>query len=135
MIGRRGTSRFRFESRHEPLLPTRAFLARVTAFVGIGVSLYVAAIVVGMVGFHFLERLGWLEAALDASMILTSNGAVAAAWTPGQRLFQMAYAVLGGVVFVLVASVLLAPVIHRVLHAYHLEPEDAEEEARSETEA
>lgn len=121
----------RFESRHEPLLSRRRFLLRVATFFAIGVLLYAVSITIGMLGFHYFERISWMGAALNASMIMTGNGPITAMKSFDGRIFQMIYAVFGGLVFVLVVSVLLAPVIHRILHAYHLEPGDGQGGASS----
>lgn len=114
----------RFESRHEPLLSRRRFFLRVGVFFAIGTLLYAVSIVIGMLGFHYFEHVSWMGAALNASMIMTGNGPITAMRRFDGRIFQMVYAVFGGLVFVLVISVLLAPVIHRILHAYRLEPGD-----------
>lgn len=118
--------KLRFENQQEPLLSRRGFSLRVATFLTIGALLDFLAIGIGMIGFHHFERLGWMGAALNASMIITGNGPITPMHTFAGRIFQMFYAVFGGLIFVLVISVLLAPVIHRILHAYRLEPGDSQ---------
>lgn len=116
---------FRFENSSQPLVPWPRFLHRVAGYVAAALALDLVALAIGTLGFHALVRLDWLGAALDAAMILTGNGPVAPAASAAARAFQLGYALLGGIVFVIVVSVLLAPVLHRILHAFHLAVGDA----------
>ena len=128
-----------FEHRSEPLLSRRRFLLRVLIFLGVAALMDLLLIGVGTIGFRCLEPLSWMQAALDATMLITGNGPARPMQTDAGRIMQMAYAVVGGLFFVLVISVLLAPVMHRVLHAFRVEPEnltdgngDAQEDNRPE---
>lgn len=112
---------FRFENSSQPLVPWPRFLHRVAGYVAAALALDLVALAIGTLGFHALVRLDWLGAALDAALILTGNGPVA----PAARVFPLGYALLGGIVFAIVVSVLLAPVLHRILHAFHLAVGDA----------
>lgn len=114
-----------FERRHEPLISVRAFLLRMSVFGTIAFALDALLVVAGALGFHGLEHTSWLSSALNAAMILTGNGPVHAAASPASQLFQIVYAVIGGITFVIVVSVILAPVVHRVLHNFHLGVQDA----------
>ena len=84
----------------------------------------------GMVGYHQIAGLSWLDALLNASMILTGMGPVNEMTTVGAKLFASFYALFSGVAFLTIVAVLLAPAVHRFLHRFHLdlagEPEDGE---------
>ncbi|HQU17258.1 MAG TPA: hypothetical protein PLO69_14340 [Gammaproteobacteria bacterium] len=118
----------RFETRRQPLLSWRRFGLRLLAFFGTALLLDALAVVIGAVGFHYFERLGWLDALLNGAMIITGNGPEYRMHSPAGKVFQMLYALIGGIVFVMVVSVLLAPVFHRVLHAFSVEFPDDEPE-------
>ena len=74
-----------------------------------------------MGGYHFLEGLSWLDALLNASMILSGMGQVTTLQTTAGKLFASFYALFSGVAFLTTVGVLLAPVFHRFLHKFHLE--------------
>ena len=77
------------------------------------------AVAAGAVGYRSLEGLSWLDAMVNAAMIMTGNGPISALKTPGGRLFAAADALIGEAVYVLVVAVLLTPVVHRLLHSFH----------------
>ena len=85
-----------------------------TALTFVALSLFI-----GMAGYHYLEQLPWLDAFLDASMILGGMGPVRPPETPGGKLFAGLYALYSGLVFLVTAGVLLAPVLHRAMHKFH----------------
>lgn len=113
-----------FERPSQPIASWRRFVRRVAVYMIAAAGLDASALVIGMIGFRFLEPVGWLGAALNAAMILTGNGPAFKPHGPGAELFQLCYALFGVIVFVAVISVVLAPVVHRILHAYRLEPGD-----------
>jgi hypothetical protein len=81
------------------------------------------SIVVGALGFHAFAGQRWLDALLNACMLLGGMGPVgdlSKASTPG-KLFAAGYALYAGLVFLIVAGLLVTPVFHRVLHKFHLE--------------
>jgi hypothetical protein len=74
-----------------------------------------------MFGYHVLERLSWIDAFLNASMLLGGMGSANSPVTWGGKLFAGVYALYCGFVVLVVAGLLLAPVLHRVLHRLHAE--------------
>lgn len=116
----------RFEQRHQPLLPWHRFGLRMLGFLAAALALDALAIVVGAVGYHHFERLEWMDAALNAAMVITGNGPLQPMHSVNGKLFEMGYALVGDIVFVVVVSVILAPVFHRVLHAFSLHVPDEE---------
>ncbi len=108
-----------YEHHGEPVLPRRAFLWRLARHVGVGIVVVVGSLFGGMLGYAHFERLGWLDAFLNAAMLLGGMGPVESPATPGGKLFAGLYALYCGMVFLVVASTILAPVVHRVLHKFH----------------
>ena len=94
----------------------RVLRSLLLAFVIIGVSLGL-----GIFGYHFCEGLSWLDALLNASMILTGMGPVTELHTVAGKLFASFYALFSGVVFITSVAILLAPLVNRFLHKFHLE--------------
>jgi hypothetical protein len=109
-----------FERRTEDLLPWRAFAVRMAIFLGIAFAGIAGALLIGVVGYHVIAGLGWIDSLLNASMILSAMGPVDRLTTDGAKVFASIYALFSGVVFITSISVVLAPVFHRVLHHFHL---------------
>ncbi|MDE2272404.1 MAG: hypothetical protein KGJ94_10545 [Xanthomonadaceae bacterium] len=113
---------FRYEHRGDPLLPWRAFLLhRVGRTVAAATAVIVVSLVLGMLGYRLTESMGWLDAFLNASMILGGMGPVATLHTSAGKLFAGLYALYSGLVLVGTAALLLAPFMHRLMHRFHLE--------------
>ncbi len=117
-----------FEHRTEALLPWSAFVARIIRQLLIAAGVVALALAIGVVGYHGLDGLRWVDALLNAAMILGGMGPVDALHTDAAKLFASAYALFSGVVFIAVAGLLLAPLFHRLMHHFHLELEEELEE-------
>ena len=113
-----------FEPRHSRLLDQAAFLRRQLRFAGISAALIAAALSIGTVGYHVFGVLPWVDALLNAAMILTGMGPVDRMQTTAGKLFATAYALASGVIFVTTVAVLFAPVVHRFFHHFHLGLDD-----------
>jgi len=112
-----------FESRSQPLISRRRFARRMATFLVVALAIDLAAVLAGGLGFHLAAGVAWGSAFVDSALIITGNGPITPLPTALGRFFAVADALLGGIVFLVVAAVLLSPVIHRVLHAFHLEPD------------
>lgn len=110
-----------YEPRTHPVLPPLAFLRRVWTHVLLAMVVIVCAVGIGTVGYHVTGGLDWLDAFLNASMILSGMGPVDRMDTEGAKLFSALYALFSGLVFIGVSGILTAPWIHRLLHWFHLE--------------
>ena len=110
-----------YESRSTPLLPHLLFVWRLIAHMGLAVSLLLGSLAMGMLGYHHFEDLSWMEAFLNAAMILGGMGPVDAMKTEGGKLFAGLYALYAGLVFVGMVAIVFAPVIHRIMHRFHWE--------------
>lgn len=110
-----------YEHHKEPLLTRAAFLVRLTIHAAIFIALIGAALSIGALGYHLFEGIPWIDAILNASMILGGMGPVTELQTTGGKLFASGYALFSGLMFVFSMSVLLAPIVHRLLHQFHLQ--------------
>jgi len=110
-----------FEHRNAPLLPRPAYIARVVRSAGAGLAMIVGSLVIGMVGYHSLEQMAWVDAFANAAMILSGMGPLAPLQTPGGELFAGFYALFSGLALILILGTVFAPVVHRFLHKFHLE--------------
>lgn len=110
-----------FERRHEPLLPRREFTRRIARWSAVASAVLLGSLGCGVCGYHFLERLPWIEALLNASMILGGMGPVDPLHTIAGKLFASFYALYSGLALISVAGLMLTPLIHRFLHKFHLE--------------
>ena len=113
-----------YEHRKSPLLPRKMFLRRLAWSFLIGICVLLVALGIGMMGYHFLEHLSWLDSFLNASMILSAMGPVATLQTDAGKFFAGCYAMFSGILFISVAGIILAPIVHRALHKFHLEDQN-----------
>lgn len=82
---------------------------------------------VGVLGYHFFAGFAWVDSLLNACMILTGMGPVGTLPTDGAKVFASAYALFSGLVFISVMAVMISPVMHRLLHKFHIAEEDFDE--------
>ncbi len=114
-------SLLRFETRHQPLLSRRNFFRRLGRSFLVATLLVGLSLLGGMVGYHTLEGLSWIDAFANAAMILSGMGPLNPLQSWGGKLFAGLYALYSGLVVIAVTAILLAPVIHRLLHHFHAE--------------
>jgi hypothetical protein len=119
-----GRSPARFEHRHEPLLPRRTFLWRQVQFLFFALVIVFSSLAIGVLGYHFSEGLPWLDALVNASMILFGMGPVDTLRTAAGKWFASFYAMFSGVAFITIVGVVFAPLFHRFLHRFHLEMDE-----------
>ena len=117
-----------FEHHRQQLLPRRAFLFRLMRFTGAALLLVAGSWGVGILGYRTLEGMSWIDATLNAAMILGGMGPVDPLRTDAGKLFASFYALFSGIVFLVAVGVLILPVLHRFLHQFHLESAQAEAE-------
>lgn len=115
-----------FEHRSEPLASRGRFLRRQLRYVAWAAVFVGLSLAVGTWGYAGLGGLGPVDALLNAAMILSGMGPVDPMRTNAAKLFAAVYAVYSGVALLTTVAVLLAPVVHRMLHALHLGDEDRE---------
>jgi len=112
------------ESRHQPLAPRRTFLRRVLRHALLSGALVAVSLAIGVGGYHLWGQLPWLDALLNASMLMGGMGPVDTLRSTAGKLFASAYALYCGLVLLVATGILLAPVVHRLLHRFHHEPGD-----------
>lgn len=110
-----------FERHHEPVLPRPLFLGRMARWSAMAGAILIGSLGMGVCGYHFLGGLAWIDSVLNASMILGGMGPVDPITTTAGKLFASFYALYSGLALISVAGVLLAPLIHRFLHKFHVE--------------
>ena len=108
-----------YESRKHPPLARMQFLRRLVLHGLVALALLFGSLLVGMAGYACFESLTWRDGFLNSAMLLGGMGPVDPPVTPGGKIFASLYALYAGLVFILVAGLLLVPVMHRVLHKFH----------------
>jgi hypothetical protein len=109
-----------YEHVSEPVASRRTYYARLVRNLVVGAVLVVISLLIGAVGYHGFENLPWIDAFLNAAMILGGMGPVATLVTTGGKLFATVYALYSGIVLLLTAGIIIAPAVHRVLHRLHM---------------
>ncbi len=109
-----------YEPHRRPLLTRAQFARRLGAHFAIATGLVLASLGIGMAGYMYFEHLGWRDAFLNSAMLLGGMGPVDAPKTAAGKLFAGLYALYAGLVFLIAAGVLFAPIVHRLLHKFHL---------------
>lgn len=112
-----------FEHRSRPLLPQKDFYIRVLRYTAFSFFLILASLAIGVLGYHYLNDLTWLDSLVNASMILTGMGPVDPLKNDVAKWFASFYAIFSGVAFLSIVAVFFAPIVHRFLHKHHLDEE------------
>ena len=114
-----------FEHKGEEILPRAEFLLRLLRSVCFTLLIVAVSLAIGSAGYHHYEQMPWIDALLNATMILTGMGPETPLKKDGGKLFATFYALYSRIAFLSVMAILLAPVIHRAMHRFHLD--DGEE--------
>jgi hypothetical protein len=118
-VSKRGL--FHYETRRQPLLPRREFAKRLARNFAASSALVGVSLLAGMAGYRYFEGMSWLDAFANASMILSGMGPLAPVQTAGGKVFAGLYALYSGLALIVATGILLSPVIHRMLHRFHVE--------------
>src|SRR5215475_274514 len=110
-----------FESRNKHLLPRREYFHRLARHAVLGTVIVIVSLGIGMAGYHYFEKMPWVDAFVNAAMILSGMGPVATLQTDGGKIFAGCYALFSGLTLVAILGIIFAPVVHRFLHKFHLE--------------
>lgn len=110
-----------FEHRSKPLLPRDKFMARLRRCAALALALIIVALGMGMLGYHALENMDWVDSFANASMILSGMGPLGELKTTAGKIFAGCYALFSGVAFLTSIGLVFAPIFHRFLHKFHLE--------------
>lgn len=118
MTTRRRTGH-KYERLAQPILAWPLFVRRAVRHFLFGVLTITAADGIGIIGYHVLGGLGWIDSFLNASMILGGMGPVDELTSSAAKVFAGCYALFSGLVFIAIMSIVLAPWVHRMIHVMH----------------
>ena len=110
-----------FEHHKQPIISRREFARRMGRFALYALLVLVISLLLGILGYHYIGRLHWVDSLLNASMILGGMGPVDEMTSNASKIFSSLYALYSGVAFLSISAVLVAPVLHRFLHKLHME--------------
>lgn len=113
-----------FEGARAPLLPRHLFFKRVLRTSSIGFGLLALGLGGGMLGYRITEKMTWVDAFTNASMILSGMGPVSTLETREGKVFAGCYALFSGLAFITVTGLILSPFVHRIFHKFHLVDKD-----------
>lgn len=108
-----------YESKHQPPLPDARFAQRLLVHLLVALVLLGASLLLGMIGYALFENLSWVDAFLNAAMLLGGMGPVNPPLSAAGKLFAGFYALYAGLVFIVTAALLFTPVLHRLIHRFH----------------
>jgi len=121
---------FIYERRSERLLTPLEFSLRLIRHGVVVLALVAVSLAVGILGYHYLARMGWIDAFLNASMILGGMGPVDGMPTAAAKVFAGCYALYSGIVLIAVAGIMIGPFAHRLLHKLHSDDKDLDAAGR-----
>lgn len=110
-----------FEHRQEPLASRAVFLRRMAKYALLASGFIAVSLVIGMAGYHYFEGMAWIDAFVNSAMLMGGMGPVSELHTDAGKLFAGAYALYCGLVVIIAIGIVAAPLLHRILHHFHLE--------------
>lgn len=110
-----------YEHKTKPILSKIAFVFRLAKHFALALILIMGALAIGVLGYHHYAGLSFIDSFLNASMILGGMGPVDILTTNVAKVFAACYALFSGIVFLAFAGIIIAPVVHRILHKLHWE--------------
>lgn len=97
------------------------FYHRLLRAFSLALMLLLLSLCLGVCGYHFIGGLNWVDSYLNASMILSGMGPVDKLEADGAKIFAACYALFSGVIFITASGIIISPLLHRVLHRFHVE--------------
>jgi hypothetical protein len=117
----RGPSVTGFERRGQPVASRRKFLIRMLIAIGLWIVLTMVGLAIGIAGYAAFEGMSFVDAYVNAAMILSGMGPLGELKTTAGKIFAGSYAILSGLIIVIATGFVLAPIFHRILHRFHVE--------------
>jgi|SRR5580658_1974716 hypothetical protein len=111
----------RFERRGQPVASRRKFAVRMAMAVGLWAILTTGGLAIGIAGYAGFEGMSFVDAFVNAAMILSGMGPLGELKTTAGKIFAGSYAILSGLIIVIATGFILAPIFHRILHHFHVE--------------
>ena len=108
-----------------PLSSNAKFFARVRRALALSGSLIGATMLIGTVGYHVVDDFTWLDAFHQSALLLSGMGPVKENTSVAGKLFDSFYALFCGVILLGATGIMFTPVIHRILHRFHIEDASA----------
>jgi hypothetical protein len=113
-----------FENRRKPLLPRLEFIKRMVFFVSLSTGFVTFSLFLGIIGYRIFENFSWVDAFVNAAMLMGGMGPVNELHTDIGKIFAGVYSMYCGLVFIIAVGFIIAPLFHRFLHKFHLESDD-----------
>jgi hypothetical protein len=110
-----------FERRGHPVASRPKFLARMLIAVGLWLLLTGCGLAFGIAGYAYFEGMSFVDAFVNAAMILSGMGPMGELKTNSGKVFAGLYAIFSGLIIIIATGFVLAPIFHRVLHRFHVE--------------
>ncbi len=117
----RGLSVTRFERRGQPVASRWKFVSRMFVAIGLWTILTIAGLAIGIAGYAGFEGMSFVDAFVNAAMILSGMGPSGELKTTAGKIFAGFYAIFSGLIIVIATGFVLAPIFHRILHRFHVE--------------
>jgi hypothetical protein len=108
-----------YEHKSEAVLPQSQWVRRILNTSWLAFIVIASSLSIGILGYHYISGLDWVDAVLEASMILGGMGAVAPMTNDVAKLFASAYALMSGLIVITTTGIILAPFLHRMMHHFH----------------
>jgi hypothetical protein len=110
-----------YEQKSKSPLTKNHFARRMVKHIAVAVAMLAVSLAIGMTGYAYFEHLSWLDAFLNSAMLIGGMGPIDPPHTTGGKFFAGCYALYAGLVFVVTVSLIVTPILHRLLHTFHWE--------------
>jgi len=97
------------------------FYTRILRGAAYALVLVATSLAIGIAGYHGLEHMSWLDAFHQSALLLSGMGPVVDIKSAAGKVFDSIYALFCGVILLAATGLMFAPVIHRLLHRFHIE--------------
>lgn len=112
-----------YEHKSKPLISSQRFAWRIAIHITIALGVVAIALGIGVIGYHCLASLSWVDSLENAAMILGGMGPVNELHSDAAKIFASGYAIFSGLIFMVVFGIIAAPALHRLIHRFHLDDE------------
>jgi len=114
----------KLENRRQKVPPLTHFLFRMSVYGLFALSLIIFSLLIGTFGYYHFAQLNWIDSFYMSCMILTGMGPIIEMTSSAAKIFSSFYALYSGIAFLSITAVFFAPIIHRLLHILHVEPDE-----------
>lgn len=114
----------KLENRTQKVTPLPHFLFRLARYGLFAFGLILFSLTIGILGYHYIGKVSWIDSFHMTSMILAGMGPVVELKTTSAKIFSSFYALYSGITFLSVAAIFFTPIFHRILHIFHVEEDE-----------